>query len=310
MLRPSRRLFRGKTSRLRISRGSFETLEDRRLLTIFNVTTTVDRLDPTVTLAHPFAANGTLSLREAISLANSNSGPDTVVLKTNSRYRIALAGAGEDNNETGDFDVLDDLTITATGGGNNPIVNGNGLDRVFDIPTGTDDISLTLDHLYITGGVVRSASAGEGNGGGVAAEGENDSLAVTNSTITRNITTSPNGGAGGGIFNNSGDVTLQNSHVDSNSADAGVAGVGGGISMIGPDSVFLMKNSTVNSNSAYQGGGGISAGSTNDFTVINSQIRHNSCSTESGGGVFTVSSNVTITNSLIGNNSSGRRGRL
>ncbi len=124
----------------------FEPLEDRRLLANYNVTTTADVVNPT---------DGKLSLREAIDLANAHPGPDVIILKAGPQaYKITIDGAGEDNNATGDFDILDDLTIKSAGSGF-PTINGNGLDRVFDIPSGYDNLSLTLNHVVVTGGVAR-----------------------------------------------------------------------------------------------------------------------------------------------------------
>ena len=60
---------RSKVTRQRRHRigRKFEPLEDRRLLTVYNVTTVADLVDP---------LDGKLSLREAIDLANAHPGPD------------------------------------------------------------------------------------------------------------------------------------------------------------------------------------------------------------------------------------------
>ena len=44
---------------------------------------------------------------------------------------------------------------------------------------------------------------------------------INNASIKNNISTSPGGGFGGGIYNSSGNVNVINSHVDNNSAAAG-----------------------------------------------------------------------------------------
>src|SRR5262249_58453907 len=78
------------------------------------------------------------SLRAAISFANSTPSADLIDLMTPGVYAISrpnVGGMGEDQNQTGDFDILaagGDLTIANMSGG--PVtVSGGGLDRVFDI---------------------------------------------------------------------------------------------------------------------------------------------------------------------------------
>ncbi len=74
-------------------------------------------------------------MRSAIETANATPGGNTINLTVPGTYKITIPGAGEDNNATGDFDILPsggNLTIVNTSGGA-VIVNGNHLDRVFDI---------------------------------------------------------------------------------------------------------------------------------------------------------------------------------
>ena len=291
-------------------RSRFEPLEDRRLLTTFNVNTTIDRVIDTslTTLAHPFGNGGKLTLREAVYLANlDNSAPtDTITLKAKSTYKITVAGAGEDNDFTGDFDIVRNLTIKKTGNGSDPIVNGNGLDRVFDMQN--DSNVLTLDHLFITGGIARDAAGGGGVTGTV-----DETLILTNTTIKGNISTSPGSGLGGGIALDDGSaISMTNSHVDGNSAAAGVIGVGGGIYIHGGSGSVTIKNSTVNSNSAYTQGGGIADLSDGDLIITNSQINNNHSGDGGGGGLVTDSDSVvTVTNSTIsGNTTVGEGGGM
>ena len=51
-------------------------------------------------------------------------------------YTLTIAGTGEDAAATGDLDITDDLTITGAGSGLT-IIDGNSLDRVFDVISGT-----------------------------------------------------------------------------------------------------------------------------------------------------------------------------
>src|SRR5439155_1288529 len=89
------------------------------------------------------AGSGLCTLRAAIQAANKNPGTDTILLSTPGVYRFseALAGRGEDMAATGDLDILDAVTIAGAGAGS-VIIDGNQLDRVFDVSAnGTTPIS-------------------------------------------------------------------------------------------------------------------------------------------------------------------------
>jgi len=69
--------------------------------------------------------DGDCSLREAIQAANTDSavdgctagsGADTITLPAG-YYTLTIAGANEEDNATGDLDILDDLTINGDGEG-------------------------------------------------------------------------------------------------------------------------------------------------------------------------------------------------
>src|SRR5262245_50984989 len=106
-----------KTSQGR-RRPSLEYLEDRSVPATFTVTTPLDVV----------AADGKLSLREAVSAANARPGPDTVALPAGV-YRITLAG-DDDANAAGDFDVRDSTLIRGAGRGAT-VIDGQRVDRVF-----------------------------------------------------------------------------------------------------------------------------------------------------------------------------------
>ena len=72
-------------------------------------------------------ADGKRSLREAITAANTLAGADVIVLPAGV-FKIALAGAGEDGNATGDFDITGAVTIRGAGAGLT-IIDGQQLDR-------------------------------------------------------------------------------------------------------------------------------------------------------------------------------------
>jgi hypothetical protein len=156
-------------------------LEARLAPAVLNVISTADNTNPVITAGHagtaadPFQAP---SLRSAISFANATPGNNTINLAMPGTYKITLPGAGDDTNATGDFDIIPNpaspagssLTIANTSGGA-VTVDGNHLDRVFDInptplftatlngaqqvpptnsvATGTGTIQLTADETAI-----------------------------------------------------------------------------------------------------------------------------------------------------------------
>ena len=128
---------------------------------LYRVTRSGDR-------AGSVCAVGDCSLREAIS--NANAVPGAVLIPAGT-YKIELAGASEDNNATGDFDLKTPMSLYGAGMGDT-LIDGNGLDRVihFD-PSGTGvtqgRMTAHFADLTIRGG--KSSSSGTGlfsNSGG------------------------------------------------------------------------------------------------------------------------------------------------
>src|SRR3954452_13243768 len=116
------------------------------------------------------AADGKCSLREAVNAANADaggdcvagSGSDTIALPAGT-FKLTIAGASEDANATGDLDLASTITIAGAGAGAT-IVDGNHVDRVFDVAGAK---TVVLQGLTITGG--RTPDGGNGGvrrGGG------------------------------------------------------------------------------------------------------------------------------------------------
>src|SRR5437763_7386913 len=111
--------------------------------TDFVVTKTADTNDG--------ACDGDCSLREAIIAANANPGPDTIILGENQTYTLTLGPIDADgviSPGSGDLDITDSLIID----GNESVIDGNNLDRVFDI---TGPITVTLNYVTIRGGLAQ-----------------------------------------------------------------------------------------------------------------------------------------------------------
>jgi CSLREA domain-containing protein len=191
------------------------------------------------------------SLREAITAAQTNaafdgcsagSGPD-IISVPDGEYRITRAGADEDNNVTGDFDVTgtNALIIEPSTGNDRVVVDGNAIDRVFD-QQGANQLSLR--NLEIRGGKLTLIEDGAGirnSVGELTVDGStvtgNDSafqggaVAVYSQTVAVNSTFSANtadGNGGGFYIPGGGTLTLRSSTVTANVADADNNGNGHG----------------------------------------------------------------------------------
>jgi len=243
------------------------------------------------------------TLREAIRKANNHAGPDTVVLRGGNVYNLGLSNTAgeEDQNATGDLDVLGRLTI---GSSNKKLatVDANGIDRVFEVGTSAP-VSATFKRVTIRGGdaadssehgggidseyggtlkLVRSKVVGNrtnSEGGGIAADG--GTLKVIRSVIARNSATKPSQNAGG-IEGEPGStqnevISISRSRIVDNHAAAG----GGGIYAYNR---LTINRSTLSGNTAGEAGGAIYNYGT--ATITKSTITGNHANTNVGGGIF------------------------
>ncbi|MBT8149263.1 MAG: DUF4347 domain-containing protein, partial [Gammaproteobacteria bacterium] len=204
------------------------------LLSTVNVTQTIDVVNGNVTSVADLIANDGgdgISLREAILATNADTGVADTINIAAGTYTLAIGGTLEDLAATGDLDITDDLTILGTGIGTT-IIEGNTIDRVFDVLSGTVTISdltvqggdTTIDggdgaglqvgaaaNVTVTNALFTGNSAGKGgafqiNSGGI--------LAIVNSTLDNNDAQSK----GGAIHNQGGDITLTGVTVSNNSS--------------------------------------------------------------------------------------------
>lgn len=272
-----------------------------------NVTTTADDL----------TNNGNCTLREAIIAANTDtavdacpagSGADTINLPAGN-YTLSIAGKNDEAGATGDLDINGDLTIV--GAGWTTIIDGNDLDRVFDVHDG----QVTLKLLHVTDGgnnpghgggiqivngsltlelVQVTSSQSNGLGGGIRVTGATTSVTILHSRIIDNTAAE----GGGGVYS-SRPLTIVNSTIADNQGS-----YGGGIANSFGEAIIL--NSAITSNkgtTATSGGGGIY--SSGDTTIVNSTISGNSTNRASGGGLTQLATgtsglhNVTITNNTV-----------
>ncbi len=164
----------------------------------FTVTKTADTNDG--------VCDSDCSLREAISAANAAPGADTITVPAGT-YLLTLANAGglnEDNNATGDLDVLDSVTIQGAGSGSTIIEAGtttsNGIDKVLALnPICTSVVNVNISGVTIRFGRNTQPSGAPDfsfTGGGVDWCGfGTGTFTLSNSVISSN--TNVNGYGGG-----------------------------------------------------------------------------------------------------------------
>jgi CSLREA domain-containing protein len=298
-------------------RPSLELLEDRTAPAVFVVNSLMDG---------PPAADGNLTLREAITAANTNavSGdagagdttPDTIT------FAAALQG-GTINLTAGELSITGGGNLGIFGPGGVPsgiTVSGQNAIRVFNI-TGPD-VNLLMN-LTVTQG--NTAGSAGNDGGGIVNTLANTTL--TNVVVTNNVADD----AGGGL-SNTGTLTLNNTVVSNNRATNDAGGIyndggalninsgsrisgnstinddGGGLQVDGAGSDVTIEDSTIDGNTADGGGegGGIRQ---NDGTVTirRSTISGNVADTD-GGGIDFVNGTLNVVNSTLASNVAGQDG--
>jgi CSLREA domain-containing protein len=252
---------------------------------------------------------GTCTLREAIDEANALDGDDTITLPADT-YDLDLSGA-DDTNAAGDFDVTDAddmLTIDGAGTAAEVIIDGDDLDRLFDIGNN--------GHLELIDVTVTDGTAG--TGGGIEVDGNPSTLTLTRAVVSNNLATSSGGAinmtsgsgptalvavsatnstiadndaaTGGAINNTSSDaIALTDSFVTGNDA----TGSGGGLNLTGSEGLTLTRT-TISGNGAGSDGGGINNSSDADpETITDSSLAGNTAARNGGGIYHTASGGLT-----------------
>lgn len=240
------------------------------------VTTTSDELN----------SDGDCSLREAIIAANTDAavdacpagnGADTINLAAGT-YTLSLAGRTENAAATGDYDILDNLTINGNGS-NQTFIDGAGFDRVFEVFSAN---SLTLTRL-----TVRNGDAGGAAGGNIRVT-DSASLNLANMRLS-------GAGAGAGIYLISGtSLTAANSRIENN--------LDGGI-VVQTGASATLRNSTLSGNTGLSGGAISSSGV---LTLVNVTLSGNT--TVAGGGALLSNGAVHLYSVTISDNVSGTGG--
>lgn len=269
---------------------------------VVNVTTTADNVPG--------------SLRAAITLANTSTTPTTIILPAG---HYVLSGASrEDVNLSGDLDIYNKVSPVVIQGAdqNTTIIDGNHIDRVFHIISGTVTISNVTIKNGQSDGILTSTYDkinGE-NGGGIY---NLSNLVIKNCTITANKggtglddRTVGDGGNGGGIYNQ-GKLEMTNcivsfnegglGGIDTSSIDPyfGKNGDGGGIyntknMQIINCSIHDNKNSGITNNKGY-------------MQLTRCNLYNNYALSHGGGAIYNLG-NASLTACSIHNNSTSDAG--
>ena len=261
------------------------------------------------------AANVAGTLRWAISQANAHAGTDTIVFAIDGRIDLA-AGNGDDNNSGGDFDITGSVRIQGNGS-TRTVINGAGLDRVFDVRGGT----VSLSGLTVQGGASNS-------GAGIRVTANAD-LDLSDAVVQGNV--GKGGSKGGGIYN-AGTLTLLRTLVqnngDTSSGDVDGAGIynasgatltardveirgnvatsdkdGGGL-YVEDKSSAVLENVTLADNQAKRGGGLWSSGT---VSAVNVTVSGNTA-TSQGGGLWFDKGTLSLNHATVASNSSATGG--
>ena len=261
------------------------------------------------TTADVVADDGECSLREAVIAANTDAAVDTCAAGTTTdldnilvpagHYALAIAGADEDDAATGDLDITGDTGIEGDFGAGATIIDGGGLDRVFDVHA--DPGRVVFRHVTITGG-----STVEGGGGIRSSTDEtadDDQCVAGHDVLLANAVISGNLAAfGGGVAVGicAGLEGEWSSIVDNVATE-----YGGGIATDVLSSV-VMRASTISGNLAGSTGGGVAATGILLGTLTFSDVVDNEA--EVGGGLHVSDhplTNFNVLSSILAHNVGG-----
>jgi len=223
-----------------------ESLEQRLALATFRVNTTLDTV--AANLRTGVDAHGTISLRSAIMAADSLGGSHRIVVPVGV-YTLTLPGANEDQAASGDLDLNGKITIQGSGA-TTTLIDGNHLDRVFDVHGG----KITISNLLIRNGLVAGQVRAEGGGIKVAGNSGMPSPQVTlNSVVIKDNEAKGSDGLDGSTGESaSGTGTLRGGN--GSNARNGSTASGGGICVYGAS--LKINRCAIADNTARGGRGG------------------------------------------------------
>src|SRR5436309_5440940 len=290
----------------------------------FNVNSTLDLPDVNPGDGICNAGAALCTLRAAIMEANASSNANVINVPAGT-YTLTLGPADDEENfdgaqqGTGDLDILNnDLSIIGAGSGST-IIDGGGIDRVFDINNFSAfgaAVNVTFQGLTIRNGNGHTTGSGyQTPGGGIQFDGTDNNtglptgtLTITNCKITGNTASN----VGGGVLAFFGSLVITGSEISSNTS---VNASGGGVLFDGGSATgtrnLQITNSTITGNQAttavFGSGAGIFAsGNVTTTKTINSNVITNNNAGGQGGGVFNSNGPLTMNfNVILGNTATG-----
>jgi|HubBroStandDraft_1064217.scaffolds.fasta_scaffold00113_18 predicted outer membrane repeat protein len=265
----------------------------------------------------------TLSLREAVCIANNNAPDTTTINLPPGTYDLTSLETGELQVGPG---IAYSLTINGTGTSSNTIIQQtDGRDRIIEQdPYFSGNVNITIENVTVQLGNCTTGTDCSDGGGfllGGGPDGAPDNLTLTNVVVNDNTAGYSALGENGGAMDLSaaGTYTFTNCTFSNNTAvyhgapqDGG--GVGGAFEATNNASSgnLTVTNCTFTNNTAQNGGGGAiySVMGTGDTTTISgSTFSGNSALDDAAdddafGGAIVSDGDMTISNSLISGNTS------
>lgn len=245
----------------------------------FTVTKTADTNDG--------VCDSDCSLREAIIAANGTAGADEVVVPAGT-YTLTIAGAGEEFAATGDLDITDNVTITGAGK-DSTVIDGNRLDRLFDIRSNKA--------VAISRVTVQNGNGFGGGGGGVLNNG--------GTATFDNVRFIANLAGTGGAMDNEGTATLTNSEFIGNRAQGSY---GGAITQFNPSAKLSLRNATFDHNLANNNGGAINMNGDLNLDTVTFTGNRSFAAAHGGGAVLIFQGHATINNTTFADNHTSNSG--
>ncbi len=253
-------------------------------------------------------------MREALNLANTATGNKVIRLTVPGDYAITIPGANTGTDASGAFALLPsggNVSILNASGGS-VVVDGNHVDRVFDINPAddvnlNDEFTVTMQGFTIENGIAQSGDGPAGSGGGIRDQGI-AGLTLTNMVVTDNIATADGGGLSmENTVSAHWILTINNSLISDNHA----GDAGGGVETDGSSKVFINAGTVITGNTCVNQGAGVwldaiqvgNVFQAANLVVIGAVITDNQALTMLGGGIGNSGNGpVTITSCTIANN--------
>lgn len=242
------------------------------------------------------------TLRAAVMEANTLPGADLIRFGVDGVFALSRQGANEDNADTGDLDVRDDLTVIGNDRAQTVIDAGGARlgDRILDVDPAGTGVSVSISGLTLSN--ARPAALDEGAGilHGHSYFGEPAGLRLADVTVSSNTAQGVAYAAGGGIASY-GTLDLEQVELSGNAAT-----VGGGLAVRNVATATL-THVTVSANSAVEEGGGVLTSAEATVAIVDGTLTANTAAR--GAGLINQPDGTTsLRDSVLQDNVAGATG--